>query len=452
MVLFCPSWGNLMGMPSHPLGTGDSVRLIAGPRVWDTLTPALTGRAPVIAAVASIGRDADRLLPLSRGATLVVNAGDAAVRQGATDPEVLLRWHRAGVRVHSLDTLNATLILVDNNAPFVAAGSAHASQTSAQHLDEAVMVTDLPDTVIAARVTLGAFVFRSGAPMTEEQLLAAVSVFGADRIGPADADAELDIAPTEPEPESTTMTDQTNPTSAHEDTLTLEGPGNPVENASGSTDLASDPAAGRAGSVSADSSADAAVDVLAVDDAEDAAEFDDDGAAPSFPWARPHTMSLAQIADIDIAPSEDAQAELDRVRQEYGLPARRSGAVRREGSFSIEVVRVQERSDQPRPFGTQHRPGTHVIAVEAAVDAKRPRTVNQVRPPGRVVAQFRDELSYPRCHYYFLLVRHTGPQRVYKDVVQALKSVGETANFERSYMVQTKIDALLALWPTAVYD
>lgn len=417
MVLIGSRYGNLGGMPSHPLGTGDSVRLIAGRRVWDILTPALSGRSAVIAAVASIGRDADRLLPLSRGATLVVNAGDAAVRQGTTDPEVLLRWHRAGVRVHSLDTLNATLILVDTVAPFVAAGSADASQTSAQHLDEAVMVTDLPDTVVAARLTLGAFVARSGAPLTEEQLLEAVTVFGTDRIGPPDVESEPEAVETVPAVADEVPTPTAAPPAAA--TTAAAADAEPAE-----PEAADDPPA----------------------------DVPDDGPLVVLPWARPHTVSLAQIVDQPVELSEDAQLELDRLNAEYGLRPSPFRAARRPGAFSIDVVQVRERSDLPRPFGTQHRPGTHVIAVEAPADAKRPRTVGAVHPPGRVIAQIRDELSYPRSHYYFLLVRHAGPPRVYKDVVAALKAVGETANFERSYMVPAKIDALLALWPDAVYD
>ncbi|MEO5835024.1 MAG: hypothetical protein ABIR83_16880 [Nakamurella sp.] len=413
-------------MPSHPLGTGDSVRLIAGQRVWDALTPALAGRSSVIAAVASIGRDADRLLPLSRGATLVVNASDAAVRQGTTDPEVLLRWHRAGVRVHSLDSLNATLILVDTSAPFVAAGSADASQISAQHLDEAVMVTDLPDTIIAARITLGGFVARSGTPLTEDQLLEAITVFGADRVGPPDVETEV--------PESS-VSEAVVESAAPDDTAATDD--------SADADVEAD--------VEAPAAAVDPTDDLGPADSQDEQD-DQDGPLAIFPWARPHTVGLAQIVDQPAVMSEDAQLELERLNLEYGLRAASFRAVRRPGAFSIDVVQIRERSDQPRPFGTQHRTGTHVIAVEAPAEAKRPRTVGAVHPPGRVISQLRDELSYPRSHYYFLLVRHAGPPRVYKDVVHALKAVGETVNFDRSYMVQAKIEALLALWPEAVYD
>jgi len=265
-------------MASHPLGTGDSVRLIAGPRVWDTLTPALAGRSAVIAAVASIGRDADRLLPLGRGATLVVNAGETAVRRGTTDPEVLLRWHRAGIRVHSLDTLNATLILVDTNAPFVAAGSAPASQTSAQHLDEAVMVTDLPDTIIAARITLGTFVARAGAPLTEDQLLQAATVFGADRVGPGAAETEPEALQPEPEPIEEPVAPMAAPHTASEDTATAVP-------------------------------ADTETPIVEPDPADDVVEdeIDDDAPLVTFPWVRPHTVSLAQISDQGPQLSEDAQ-------------------------------------------------------------------------------------------------------------------------------------------------
>ena len=94
------------------LGLDDrSARLIHGRDVWTEIRGLLSGYSAISAAIAFVGPDADQHLPLRGPATIVVNAGDNALASGWTDPEVLLRWTRRGVRVYSLASLHAKVLL-----------------------------------------------------------------------------------------------------------------------------------------------------------------------------------------------------------------------------------------------------------------------------------------------------------------------------------------------------
>lgn len=100
------------------------------------------------AAIAYLGSDAGRLLPLKSGSRLVANCGELAVRQGMTNPHVLERFLRRGVRVFWDDRLHAKMVVAGRTA-FV--GSANASQTSATKLIEAVVSSTEPSLVARCR-------------------------------------------------------------------------------------------------------------------------------------------------------------------------------------------------------------------------------------------------------------------------------------------------------------
>lgn len=172
---------------TYPLGSdetliyADDVRVVVGSRVWDTLTPAIRNRAPVTAAIAYIGADAYQLLTLTRDAIIIVNAGEAAVRQGSTDPRVLLRWHEDGVRIFSLSTLHAKMILVDTSTPFLVVGSANVSTNSAERLDESVIITNSLDALEDARHSLALLVAKAGPQLTADQIEKLASFYGTHR-------------------------------------------------------------------------------------------------------------------------------------------------------------------------------------------------------------------------------------------------------------------------------
>ncbi|MGW0024728.1 phospholipase D family protein [Rhodococcus sp. NPDC003383] len=133
------------------LGLEDrSVRLIAGQRVWDELTPLLGRRScTILAAVAYVGSHAGDLIKLERGSSIIVDASVSTVRAGSTDPLVLAKWIEAGVRVYSLEGLHAKMILAESTGEshpaFLLVGSANLSRSSATRLTESVVLTDSRD-------------------------------------------------------------------------------------------------------------------------------------------------------------------------------------------------------------------------------------------------------------------------------------------------------------------
>ncbi|MBP7675503.1 MAG: hypothetical protein KBB14_04200 [Thermoanaerobaculia bacterium] len=118
-------------------------------RPWTHLTAAVReSRVPVHAAVAYYGKGAGRLLPLSKGSRLVVDASEHAVSSGQTSPKDLLAAHRKGVRVFSVRNLHAKVFVVGRRA-FV--GSTNASMHSKDGLVEAILETSDAGAVSAAR-------------------------------------------------------------------------------------------------------------------------------------------------------------------------------------------------------------------------------------------------------------------------------------------------------------
>jgi hypothetical protein len=117
-----------------------------GGDVWPQLTKACTGRGQRLAAIAYLGWEAPRLLPLRRGDVLVVNASDSALLAHATSPDALESYTDAGVRVSSTPRLHAKVVVTRTQAVI---GSDNAS-THSGALDEAVVVTDQRSVVAQA--------------------------------------------------------------------------------------------------------------------------------------------------------------------------------------------------------------------------------------------------------------------------------------------------------------
>ena len=144
-------------MDTLGLGTNRTARLLTG-SVWTQLTPLIAARQhSVTAAIAYVGADAHTHLPLRSGSSIIVDATVRAVEQKSTNPHSLLAWLKADVRVYSLPHLHAKMLLceaTDDSDAFVAVGSANVSQRSQAMLQEAVVLTDSPDTVDEARSCL----------------------------------------------------------------------------------------------------------------------------------------------------------------------------------------------------------------------------------------------------------------------------------------------------------
>lgn len=93
-------------------------------------------KGPADVAVAYVGQGAARLLPLRRGSRLVVDASEAAVRSGQTDPKELLKYLRRGVDVFSRPRLHAKVFAFGSVA-FI--GSTNVSHRSLEVLAEAAV-------------------------------------------------------------------------------------------------------------------------------------------------------------------------------------------------------------------------------------------------------------------------------------------------------------------------
>jgi hypothetical protein len=109
--------------------------------VWGALSRAARrSKKPAYVAVAYFGKGAADLLCLPAKSRLVVDASEAAVKQGQTNPAELRRMLRRKVAVYSVQNLHAKVFAFDT-AAFI--GSANVSKHSASVLQEAVLrVTD----------------------------------------------------------------------------------------------------------------------------------------------------------------------------------------------------------------------------------------------------------------------------------------------------------------------
>lgn len=93
-------------------------------------------RRSVVAAVAYIGRDAPRVMPLRSGDVLVCDASDAAVKGRLTSVAALKSFRRRGVLLFSVEGLHAKVIA---SATTAWVGSANASDNSENELVEAAV-------------------------------------------------------------------------------------------------------------------------------------------------------------------------------------------------------------------------------------------------------------------------------------------------------------------------
>lgn len=101
---------------------------------WPAITAAMKrARRRRIVVSAYLGSRAQELLALRKDDALYVNASDAAVMCGQTDPRVLRRLIASGVRCFSVPRLHAKVYIADDS---VFIGSANASHSSATALTE----------------------------------------------------------------------------------------------------------------------------------------------------------------------------------------------------------------------------------------------------------------------------------------------------------------------------
>ncbi len=129
-------------------------RVLCGRKVWPQIVADhLTGDPPdsLSIAVAYLGSTALEVLEPRRGARLLVDGSDLALKAGATAPAALQAWHQAGALVRSLTSLHAKTVIVDSSPALAVVGSMNLSANSAWRLHEAAIVTDDQNVVAGLR-------------------------------------------------------------------------------------------------------------------------------------------------------------------------------------------------------------------------------------------------------------------------------------------------------------
>ena len=485
------------------LGLDDrSARLIHGRDVWTEIRGLLSGYSAISAAIAFVGPDADQHLPLRGPATIVVNAGDDALASGWTDPQVLLRWTRRGVRVYSLASLHAKVLLAEGHPSFVLIGSADVLSTSGRVLDEAVLVADERETVDELRNAIAGWRRRAGEPLTETWLQAAGS-----RYHPA-APHRLAVAHAA-RPRSTGARFRTR--TEHDGGLADRTPAVPTAQPAPTMPVQGLPVALDTAAVAApvtdaaaltvdagpasdgDDSPPTADDVAAPGgeadvNAEDAPESgpeqvrepqpEDEPDSPSQPgaaavrepevlptavdpapagppaaaemvpvdWPRPKYIYLAALTR-DGRASDGAQERLEQLRSDFRVPGDRDHPP----TLEVDILWWDEPARAAGKSSPTYREGWHVVPI-SVTGSGRPAVSSQVDSPGRVLSSYTDYSGGPARTYYYLLRHCGGASITFRKLREALTAVGEKPSYNHAYMMQHKVDAILDLWPQIEYS
>jgi len=120
------------------------IKLHSDKSVWPTIKEQIkkTKKSQqIFAAIAYVGADATKIMPLRRGDVLVCNASDAAIKQGSTSAIALKSYFNRGVKVFNEPRLHGKVVVFPKRT-FV--GSANVSSRSRDSLFEAVVETTDP--------------------------------------------------------------------------------------------------------------------------------------------------------------------------------------------------------------------------------------------------------------------------------------------------------------------
>jgi hypothetical protein len=127
------------------------IRFHGDTSVWPIIKEQIkkTGKSQqIFAAIAYVGLDATKIMPLRRGDVLVCNASDAGIKQGSTSAIALEKFMKRGVRIFNEPNLHGKVVVFPKKA-FV--GSANVSRRSKDVLLEAVVETAAPRVIASAR-------------------------------------------------------------------------------------------------------------------------------------------------------------------------------------------------------------------------------------------------------------------------------------------------------------
>jgi hypothetical protein len=384
-----------------------TARLLTGSRVWQILTPVLKPyRRTITAAIACVTAET---FVLDSGSTVIVDASEATVRAGATDPSVLLKWVRTGVQVHSLTRLNTKLILAESPSrelpAFMLTGSSTIFDTPARRLREAVMVADTEECLTEARQALVEWKQEAGTALTVTQLEELATVFGADRVEPEVPEEVAAEEPVEtfPVAEAPTVETPTQYVPVREDVDSHVTPPTPAPAA---------PAEPQ----------------------------------PDFDWPKPTALSLFRSTDA-VNVTAEAEKQLQQLAQRLGVATRDTG----QQSFVLDLAYVEHVHDPAKGPARSYPLNSHVVQVRETPGGKLLRTCPATEP-ARIELTFDDHWASPPRTYYYLLRKTSRGSKIYGDVRLALEKQGEKLNLAATYRRARIIDALLELWPDVTYS
>lgn len=104
--------------------------------IWKTIPEIIKMSKHTDVAVAFLGIDGSKILPLKKGDRLIVDMSPATVKAGATNPFEIEKLIKRGVKVFTRRNLHAKVVLTDKS---VLVGSANVSKNSRDMLDEAAI-------------------------------------------------------------------------------------------------------------------------------------------------------------------------------------------------------------------------------------------------------------------------------------------------------------------------
>lgn len=115
------------------------INFLTNEGIWKTIPEIIKASKHTDVAVAYLGTDGSKLLPLKKGDRLVVDMSIATIKAGATNPSEVEKLIKRGIQVFSRRNLHAKIIITDKE---VLTGSANISKNSRDVLDEAAVLTN----------------------------------------------------------------------------------------------------------------------------------------------------------------------------------------------------------------------------------------------------------------------------------------------------------------------
>lgn len=112
-------------------------RLVCGEDLWEEIRTLARQSRSLLAAVAFVGRNPDKLFRWPRGASLIADLSEARVREGTSSARGALKLVRRVVSVYSYPDLHAKVLVFDRRA---VVGSMNLSGESQDRLEEAAVV------------------------------------------------------------------------------------------------------------------------------------------------------------------------------------------------------------------------------------------------------------------------------------------------------------------------